>query len=92
VGTIAGGAIGGIAGSNVGGGRGQTVDSILGAVAGGVAGSAIEREVTKKKGLEITVRLDGGELRAITQEADEDFRPSERVRLLSGGGTTRVNN
>jgi len=90
VGTIAGGAIGGIAGSNVGGGRGQTVGSILGAVAGGMAGSAIEREVTKKKGLEITVRLDSGELRAITQEADEDFRPGERVRLLSGGGVTRV--
>lgn len=90
VGAIAGGAVGGIAGSNVGGGRGQTVGSILGAVAGGVAGSAIEREVTKKKGLEITVRLDNGELRAITQEADEDFRPGERVRLVSSGGVTRV--
>ncbi len=90
VGTIAGGAIGGIAGSNVGGGRGSTVGSILGAVAGGVAGNAIERNVTRKKGLEITVRLDNNELRAITQEADEEFRPGERVRLLSGGGVTRV--
>ena len=90
VGTIAGGAIGGIAGSNVGGGRGSTIGSILGAVAGGVAGQAIERNVTQKKGLEITVRLDNNELRAITQEADEEFRPGERVRLLSGGGVTRV--
>lgn len=90
VGTIAGGAIGGIAGSNVGGGRGSTVGSILGAVAGGVAGNVIERNVTRKKGLEITVRLDNNELRAITQEADEEFRPGERVRLLSGGGVTRV--
>jgi outer membrane lipoprotein SlyB len=46
--------------------------------------------VTKKQGLEITVKLDNGELRAITQEADETFRPGERVRLLSGGGVTRV--
>jgi len=90
VGTIAGGAIGGIAGSNVGGGRGSTIGSILGAVAGGVAGQAIERNVTQKKGVEITVRLDNNELRAITQEADETFRPGERVRLLSGGGVTRV--
>lgn len=90
VGTIAGGAIGGIAGTNVGGGRGSTVGSILGAVAGGVAGQAIERNVTQKKGLEITVRLDNGELRAITQEADEIFKSGERVRLLSGGGATRV--
>ena len=90
VGTIAGGAIGGIAGSNIGGGRGSTIGSILGAVAGGVAGNAIERKVTEKKGIEVTVRLENGELRAITQEADEEFRPGERVRLLSGSGTTRV--
>ena len=90
VGTVAGGAIGGIGGSNVGGGKGQSIGTILGVIAGGVAGSAIEREATKKKGLEITVRLDGGELRAITQDADEEFRPGERVRLLSGSGITRV--
>lgn len=90
VGVVAGGAIGGIAGSNVGGGRGSTVGSILGAVAGGVAGQAIERSVTQKKGVEITVRLENGELRAITQEAGEVFKPGERVRLLSGGGVTRV--
>jgi len=90
VGVVAGGAIGGIAGANVGGGRGSTVGSILGAVAGGVAGQAIERSVTQKKGVEITVRLENGELRAITQEAEEIFKPGERVRLLSGGGVTRV--
>lgn len=91
VGTIAGGAIGGVAGSNIGGGnRGSAVGTILGAVAGGVAGNMIEQGTTKKQGLEITVKLDNGELRAITQEADEAFRPGERVRLLSGGGVTRV--
>ena len=90
VGTLAGGLVGGIAGSNVGGGKGSSVGTILGAVAGGVAGSTIERGVTQKKGVEITVRLDNGELRAIAQEADEDFRPGERVRLVTGGGKTRV--
>jgi outer membrane lipoprotein SlyB len=91
VGTIAGGAIGGVAGSNIGGGnRGSAVGTILGAVAGGLAGNAIEQGTTKKQGLEITVKLDNGELRAITQEADEAFHPGERVRLLSGSGVTRV--
>lgn len=90
IGAVAGGAIGGIGGSNVGGGRGSTIGSILGAVAGGVAGSMIEERVTRKDGLEITVRLENGELRAITQEADEIFKPGERVRLLSSGGVTRV--
>ncbi|PWB49869.1 MAG: hypothetical protein C3F18_09755 [Nitrosomonadales bacterium] len=90
VGTIAGAAVGGIAGSNIGGGKGSTVGAILGAVAGGVAGSAIEEGVTKKTGLEITVKLDSGRMIAVTQEADEDIRPGDRVRVLSGGGATRV--
>lgn len=90
VGALAGGLVGGIAGSNIGGGRGSTVGTVLGAVAGGVAGSAIEEHASKKNGLEITVKLDNGQYTAITQEADEQFRAGERVRILSGRGTTRV--
>jgi len=90
VGPVAGGAVGGIAGSTVGHGKGSAVGAVLGAVGGGVAGSAIENAVTEKNGLEITVRLDSGELRAIVQEADEEFKPGERVRLLNSGGVTRV--
>lgn len=90
VGPVAGGIIGGIAGSNLGGGRGSTIGSVLGVVAGGVAGQALEEQATKKSGLEITVRLDSGQLVAITQEADEQFHPGERVRILAGRGTSRV--
>jgi len=90
VGPAAGAVIGGIAGSNIGQGRGSTVGAILGAVAGGVAGSAIEESTTKKAGLEITIKLDTGKMIAVTQEADEQFRPGERVRVLDGHGVTRV--
>ena len=90
VGTVAGGVVGGIAGSNVGQGRGSTIGSVLGAVLGGVAGNAIEEKTTKKDGLEITIKLDSGQFIAVTQEADEQFRAGERVRVLSGSGTTRV--
>ncbi|MGY8525848.1 hypothetical protein [Paracidovorax citrulli] len=90
-GTIAGGAIGGIAaGSTIGSGSGSVAAGILGAVLGGLAGSAVENRVDQRRGLEITVRLDNGEMRAITQDADELFRPGERVRLLTSGGVTRV--
>lgn len=89
-GTVAGGVVGGIAGSTMGGGRGSSIAAVLGAVAGGVAGQAIENNTNQKKGLEIIVRLDGGETRAIVQESDEIFRPGERVRILSSGGTSRV--
>lgn len=90
VGPAAGAVIGGIAGGNIGQGRGSTVGAILGAVAGGVAGNAIEESTTKKAGLEITIKLDTGKLIAVTQEADEQFRPGERVRVLDGHGVTRV--
>lgn len=90
VGTVAGGAIGGIAGSSVGGGRGSAIAAVIGAVAGGLAGSAIEEGVTRKDALEITVKLDSGGLIAIVQEADEQFNPGEKVRIVEGGGTTRV--
>lgn len=90
VGAVAGAAVGGLGGSNVGGGKGSSVGAVLGAVLGGVAGNAIEDQTTKKAGLEITVKLENGQLIAVTQEADEQFHPGERVRVLSGGGATRV--
>jgi len=90
IGSTAGAVVGGVAGSNVGGGKGQIIGGVLGAVAGGVAGSAIEEGTTKQKGLEITVKLDGGRMIAVTQAADEIFNKGDRVRILSGGGATRV--
>ena len=90
VGAVAGGVVGGVAGSNVGQGRGSTVGSVLGAVLGGVAGQAIEERASKKDGLEITIKLDSGQIIAVTQEADEQFHAGEKVRVLSGSGVTRV--
>lgn len=90
IGAGAGAVVGGIAGSQIGRGNGSIAGAVLGAVAGGLAGSAIEEGVTRQKGLEITVRLDSGRTIAVTQGADEYFRPGDRVRVLSEGGTTRV--
>jgi outer membrane lipoprotein SlyB len=90
VGTIAGGVVGGVAGSAVGQGRGSTIAAVIGAVAGGIAGSALEERATGKDGIEVTVRLDNGNMIAITQEADEQFKPGDRVRVLAGGGVSRV--
>jgi outer membrane lipoprotein SlyB len=91
VGTGAGAVIGGVAGSGVGSGRGSVVGAVAGAVAGGIIGQAVENQSGKVPGVEITVRLDNGELRAIVQEIDgQQFKPGDRVRLLSQGGVTRV--
>ena len=90
-GTLAGAAIGGVAGSTVGGGsRANAVGAIAGAVVGGLIGNAVEKNSNDRKGVEVTLRLEDGRVIAITQEKDEEFRVGDRVRILSGQGTTRV--
>ena len=90
IGTVAGGVAGGIGGAQIAHGWLGALGALAGAVGGGLLGQAAEEGVTGRKGLEITVRLDNGSLVAITQAADEEFRPGERVRILSGGGVSRV--
>jgi outer membrane lipoprotein SlyB len=90
VGTVSGAALGGLGGSQIGNGNGSAAVGIIGAVAGGIIGNRLEHQVNNKPGFEITVRMENGELRSITQAADEMFRPGEKVRLLSNGYTTRV--
>jgi outer membrane lipoprotein SlyB len=90
VGTAGGAVLGGIAGSHVGGGSGQVAGAVGGAILGGILGSNIERSANERQGVEVTVLLDNGRYISVVQEADEMFRPGDRVRILSGRGTTRV--
>ncbi|TDV23489.1 outer membrane lipoprotein SlyB [Paraburkholderia caballeronis] len=91
LGAVGGGALGALAGASIGGGRGSIATGILGGMAGAVAGNAVENTMAMRQGVEITVLLDSGELRAITQASSGDiFRPGQRVRLVSSGGITRV--
>ncbi|WP_460904836.1 outer membrane lipoprotein [Paraburkholderia jirisanensis] len=90
-GAIGGGLLGAVAGSAIGHGRGSLFSGILGGVAGAVAGDQVQTHLERHQGEEITVRLDDGALRAVTQSTGEGrFYPGERVQLLSEGGVTRV--
>lgn len=90
IGGATGAVIGGVAGNSVGGGRGQIITSVLGAVVGGIAGAAAEEGLTREDGVEITVKLDTGNLIAVVQEADEQFSPGDKVRIVESGGVARV--
>ncbi|SEP34869.1 outer membrane lipoprotein SlyB [Nitrosovibrio sp. Nv6] len=90
IGAVAGGVAGGIGASTAASGRLGAIAAVLGALGGGLVGQALEQGVTSRTGLEITVKLDNGSLVSITQEADEEFKPGERVRILGGGGVSRV--
>jgi outer membrane lipoprotein SlyB len=91
IGAGTGAVVGGIGGSSVGGGKGAAVATVLGAVAGGVAGGMVEEGATRKQGVEITVRLDSGQIIAIVQQASATtFNVGDRVRVLTLNGETRV--
>jgi outer membrane lipoprotein SlyB len=60
-----------------------------------LAGAAVEEGVTRKPGVEITVRLDNGGSLAVVQETVENemFRVGSRVKVLTDyNGITRVSN
>lgn len=91
VGTLAGGAMGGVLGSAVGGGSGRAIATVGGAILGGAAGAAAEKGLTAAQGVEIEVELDNGELLVVVQENDAAYRVGDRVRVLRDSkGTTRV--
>jgi len=90
LGALGGAALGGVGGASIGQGNGSVAGAIVGAIIGGLAGNAAEEYGTHRPGVEVTILLDSGKMVAITQEADEQFKPGDRVRILSGNGVTRV--
>ena len=91
VGTVGGAVIGGIAGSNVGGPRTGGIVGIVGAIAGGLIGNAVERDATQQQAVEILVQLKNGDRRAVIQGiGSETFAAGDPVIMITTGGRTRV--
>jgi len=77
----------GMAGSN----RNSAPTGFVGGIAGAVANNTLETAIAIKDGLEITVHLDDGNVRVITQESTgEVFQTGDRVRLLSSDNGMRI--
>jgi outer membrane lipoprotein SlyB len=88
--TAAGAGLGGVAGNSVGGGRGKTIMTIVGAIAGGAAAHYGQKAINQK-GYDITVRLDNGDnLLTIVQAAEVEIIKGQRVRVVSGSNGDRV--
>ena len=84
VGASAGVGAGALAGSNIGSGRGALFGILAGAVIGGIVGHVADKAVNSKDGLEITVKLDDGDLVAVTQsiEGSDAIASGDRVRVV----------
>ena len=86
VGGTAGAATGAVIGSGAGGSDARTniVGAIGGAVIGGLAGSAIQSNATKQKGMEYVVETENGNLMTIVQGIEPVFSEGQRVLVLYG--------
>ena len=82
-----GGVIGGILGNTVGRGRGKTATTVVGAAGGAYAGHEGEKMLRAGKSYEVTIRMDNGSTRVVTQTGR--VQSGERVRV-SGNSAIAV--
>jgi outer membrane lipoprotein SlyB len=85
IGAVGGAVVGGLIGNQVGAGRGNTVATAIGAVGGAVAGNEVEKRVKSTTGYEVTVRLDDGSSRVVSERSSSAWHAGDRVMTVSGG-------
>ena len=81
-GAVAGGATGAVAGKQMGRGNGNTAMTIFAAAGGAVAGNEIEKNVKKRFSYRVTVRMDDGSFRTLSQSSAPAVAVGERVRVV----------
>ena len=86
VGTVAGGVLGAVLGNQVGHGNGRTAATILGAVGGGFAGTAIEGRVRRETVYQVGVRMEDGSRRSV----EVAHAPSVGSQVTVQGSTLRT--
>jgi outer membrane lipoprotein SlyB len=90
VGAVAGGVVGGLIGNQIGHGTGRTVATIAGAGGGAYAGHQIEKNVKKHAVYRVTLRMDDGALRTVSQREAPAYAVGDRVRVSNGRITERA--
>jgi outer membrane lipoprotein SlyB len=82
-GAVAGGVAGAVIGNQVGSKKNRTATRIIGAVGGAVLGNAVEKNVRTTKRYDITVRMEDGTLRTLSQPQAPTWRPGDKVRVVN---------
>ena len=84
LGAVGGGVLGGLLGNQVGAGRGKDVMTVVGVVGGAVAGNEVEKRVKATKRYEVTVRLNDGSSRVVSEANPPAWRAGDKVRIIDG--------
>lgn len=84
VGAVTGGLTGAVLGNTMGRGHGNTVMTLLGAAGGALAGNEIEKNMKRRYAYRVTVRMDDGSIRTVSQSSPPPFAPGDKVILIDG--------
>lgn len=84
VGAVAGGVAGGLLGNQIGRGDGRTIATIAGAAGGAYVGNAIEKNTKKRTVYRVTLRMDDGRQRTLSQREAPPYAVGDRVRIANG--------
>ena len=84
LGAVAGGVTGAVVGNQMGRGNGHTAMTILGAAGGALAGNEIEKNVKKHYSYRVTVHMDDGSFRTVSQPDAPAVTVGEHVRVVDG--------
>jgi outer membrane lipoprotein SlyB len=82
LGAVAGGVTGAVLGNQAGRGNGNTVMTIAGVAGGALAGNEIEKSAKKRYSYRVTVRMDDGSFRTLSQSTVPAVTVGERVRVV----------
>ncbi len=88
IGAAAGALLGGVLGHQVGGGTGKTLATIAGAVGGGFAGNAVEKNTHTTTSYEVIVRMEDGSRQRFILSAQR-WRSGDLVRVDHGNLSSR---
>jgi len=84
LGAVAGGVTGAVIGNQMGSGRGNTAMTVIGAAGGAFAGNEIEKNVKKRYAYRITVRMEDGTFRTVSQSRPPAVSVGDKVRVADG--------
>ena len=87
-GAVAGAVVGGLLGNQVGGGDGKKIATVAGAVGGAYAGKTIAENSERTK-YRVTVRMDEGYSKTVTQNSVKGLRVGSAVRVRNGKAVAR---
>jgi outer membrane lipoprotein SlyB len=84
VGAVGGAVVGGVAGHQVGEGDNRNIGTVVGAVGGALIGNEVEKQYKSVKSFDITVRLDDGSTRVVSEANQTSWRVGDKVKLVNG--------